>query len=671
MIIVDKAAPKSNLWNGDFLKDFENSHPSQKSSTLIWSQDSSSIISQIKFAIDNKVEAIISEILPNEVPDNLLIEEYNFFEKHYIYVPPQLPDLQTSLERKQPGKRIIFRDLESNSHINGVIKATLTDNNISIVNLDNIDSENPISYITQQILDAEVVFIEAKYANPQLLSFISILSLKLKKILLIESPESLSVARLGLLGICLKNRLLNPFVSLRQKISKYIQEKESTVEIRCSDTFEMVSQNYAWDFFEKIFSNPSYIKFTNEISSQEIPEAIWIRPLVKTDGSKFQLLYSRFKLKYFFSIYKVFDHKPNLYLHIEEFCGFLSELFKSPINLSLQERLIAVARFEPKIFNHFESVILDFYNNHQVKSPLMSKIAEIMLTIVSAGLIEQKENFINLAKRLVSKDQALGKIKSFSYYDKFPEILNLDASDRKRSCISILQESCNQINQQNSFTGTLSLATLLLSLEDIENELLNFDLTQNHQDTITINLIFRHGISFHNICWDSQNEFESKFISLKSFFLKLYPSGKFNSFYFNKVVSRLDPNFSSYFENLKCLSIFDILLLIDFSIANGAHPVKLPEQTLDSDSFTYENILLIIIKLANKRDCHEELEFFKNHFNSLPKIQSFIAHPNQLSVIRFLLTLNDSPLLEQISRLDESLNPSGPKPYEFYIQNLT
>ena len=216
MIISDKSAPKLNYWDRDFLEDFETSHPKEKTSTLIWSEDSTAIISQIKFAIDNEVGTIISEILPDELPDNLLIEEYKFFEKHYLYVPPHLTDLQTVSEGKQSGSRVIFRDSESNSPLDSIIEASLIENNIFIFNLNNIDPKNPIFSITQQIQNAEVVFIDAKESNPQLLSFISILSLKLSKVLCIESPESISTARLGLLGLYLKNRKGNPFLSLQK-----------------------------------------------------------------------------------------------------------------------------------------------------------------------------------------------------------------------------------------------------------------------------------------------------------------------------------------------------------------------------------------------------------------------------------------------------------------------
>ena len=424
--------------------------------------------------------------------------------------------------------------------------------------------------------------------------------------------------------------------------------------------------------FKRFFSNSSYIRFTSEVSSQEIPEGIWLRPLIKKEGSKFLTLCNRFKIKYFFSIYKVLKKNDNSYLHVEELIGFLSELLKSPINLSFKERLVAIAQFDPKIFNHFEDIILDIYKNHQIKDTLMCKVAEIMLTIVSVRLSEQKESFFNLAKRLVHKDQELGKIKSFSYYSKFNEILSLDSDSQRNSCISILQECCNQMNQQNSFTGTLSLATILLPMEDIENEILNFDLTRDHQDIITFNLIFRHGISWHNVCWDSQNELESKFVSLRNFFLKVYRSGKFTSFFFNKIVIRLDSSFANYFKNLDRFSLLDLLfLLIDYLSTFGSESINLPEKLLTPDLFTYQDLLHLIIKMINKEDINQDLIIFKNRFDSLPKIQSFIQHPNELSIIRLLLTLNNSPLLEEVSRLDESLNPNGSKPYDFYIQNLS
>ena len=112
-------------------------------------------------------------------------------------------------------------------------------------------------------------------------------------------------------------------------------------------------------------------------------------------------------------------------------------------------------------------------------------------------------------------------------------------------------------------------------------------------------------------------------------------------------------------------------MLIDYLSTFGSESINLPEKLLTPDLFTYQDLLHLIIKLINKKDINQDLIVFKNRLDSLPKIESFVNHPNELSVIRLLLTLIDSPILEEISRLDESLNPNGSKPYEFYIQNLT
>ncbi len=672
MIIVDPKAPKPMFWHENFLKDFESSHPNQRISTVIWSKDSSSIIRQIKFAIDHSVERILSEILPDELPDSLLLEEYLFFEKSFLYVPPHLPFEMGSPSIGQAGKKVIFRDTETISSSSRIITEALKDRNVSIVNVEDIDSSMVKSETTQLIEDSEIVFLDTKANSPQLLSLICILTLRLGKVLVVDSPESLSLARLGVLGLCIRERKRKSFFSLRKRISEIFKTKESNVEILCADTFEIVSNNYSGDEIERIFKDTSYKKFSQEIYSQEIPEGIWIRPLIRKENSSFRIVFSRFKIKYFFSTFRLLKDDSDKNRFLDEFFEFLTELLCLPMNESLKDRLIAVAQFDPLIFVFFEGIILEIYKNLEKKEPLMCKIAELMLIIASADSDEDKyEIFGTLAIQFVNKDLELGKIDSFSHYSKFPEILSLDISEQRNSCVSILRKTNNQKNHQNSFTGTLSLATILLSIEDIENEILNFDLTQNQQDVFILNLIYRYCLSYNEVSWGSQKDFETKFISTKNFIQKLYLSNKFNSFYLKKIVSRLDPDFYNFFQNIRYFSIYDLLLLIDFSIANGVHSVNLPEQFLDSGTFTYEDLLLIIIKLANEKDCHNELESFKKHFDSLSKVQSFIKHPNQLSVIRLLLALIDSSFLEEISRLDESLNPNGPKPYEFYIQNLT
>jgi hypothetical protein len=76
------------FWSQEALESQTLNNGNKKISTLTWSIDSKNIIDQINWLKSNQIELILSEILPDEVPENLLLEEYFYFEKNFLFLPP-------------------------------------------------------------------------------------------------------------------------------------------------------------------------------------------------------------------------------------------------------------------------------------------------------------------------------------------------------------------------------------------------------------------------------------------------------------------------------------------------------------------------------------------------------------------------------------------------------
>ena len=106
-----------------------------------------------------------------------------------------------------------------------------------------------IESIAQTILISETVYVDVNYHNPQLLSFIILLSVKLGKPLTVYKNHMTSGSRLGLLGLRLNNSDEDPTFSLRRKLNEIIKIKESNVKIFSAETFKIVSDNYSKNYF--------------------------------------------------------------------------------------------------------------------------------------------------------------------------------------------------------------------------------------------------------------------------------------------------------------------------------------------------------------------------------------------------------------------------------------
>ena len=70
----------------DFINNFIDRNKNKVIYLLRYTKEESELIKDLKQATKEKVDIILSEILPNELPNCILVDEYNFFIKRYVFL---------------------------------------------------------------------------------------------------------------------------------------------------------------------------------------------------------------------------------------------------------------------------------------------------------------------------------------------------------------------------------------------------------------------------------------------------------------------------------------------------------------------------------------------------------------------------------------------------------
>ena len=79
-----------------------------KYSTLLWSSDDDKLSNDFQKVINNKSDVILTDILPDELPSKTTSEEYDFFIKRYLFIPPSLREENISKKSNTSRDKIIL-----------------------------------------------------------------------------------------------------------------------------------------------------------------------------------------------------------------------------------------------------------------------------------------------------------------------------------------------------------------------------------------------------------------------------------------------------------------------------------------------------------------------------------------------------------------------------------
>ena len=301
MIISDKSVPKPNFWDSDFIKDFETSHPKEKISTVIWSEDASTIINQINFAIENETEIVLSDMLPDELPERILNKEYKFFVDKFFYTPPHF---QNNFEIKDSlygcGNLVLLvTDKEKDNNLNKsleLVKAQLVKESILIQKtVDELYNGKSESFLLNT--NFKKIILDTTEPNAQ--HYLTLIAACKNIEITFLKKAALSISRIFGSGLDLFPSCHSDGEnSLRQKIGNLFFESKNNITLIDTKLLKKICSPYSFEKFLNITEDDKFLKFCNNIPKKTIDDRLWINPwynfLVDESGTK-KIHLGRFK----------------------------------------------------------------------------------------------------------------------------------------------------------------------------------------------------------------------------------------------------------------------------------------------------------------------------------------------------------------------------------------
>lgn len=209
------------LWEENFLDDFRIKNPSKKVGVITWTQDKINMRLQLLTSIRDQVDVILSEVLPGDFQDNLLNEEVEFFNEHYLYVPPKI----LKKNKKQNTILIILDKKVKNLFWNTIITNLGKIDLVKIIYIDaNYDQYDELN---KQLVKSEKIFLNC--SNPHISTYSILHGLVNDKPFLIDNPQIVATRlwALGITGFNLHNQDSND-ISLRARIQQILDLNTQT-----------------------------------------------------------------------------------------------------------------------------------------------------------------------------------------------------------------------------------------------------------------------------------------------------------------------------------------------------------------------------------------------------------------------------------------------------------
>jgi hypothetical protein len=675
MIIKCNNSPSPLFWEENFIKDFELANERKVISTLAWSPEPALILTQIKFFIEENVEIILSELLPHELPSMILEEEFEFFLERYLYFPPQIPNNKDNLSNINDSSKIIFIDSIEPLPSLDIYNRCLSDQGKSLIVVDNACSHENIERITENIINSNSIYLSLRQVNPQLLSYIVSLTLKLSKSLTLDDADIISTARLKLLGLELKNNaIFNSFSgkyiysqneSLRERIRIYLNKDENHLKIVDETILQCLSNQNYFKIFKDLNSSKEYKYYTKIIYSVNVDQNIWKNPIIYNIKSD-RIFKSRYEIKYLFSIY---SHNNHLDACTRiEIRNFFISLLETPHNHTFTQTIVSIISEYPSTVSILHEAIVKFYTYFPRVKEIMSTIAKIFLEFIESIKVNStNETFIGYIKEFLHYDLSNNRLEKDSQFKFYPKLLEANSSSVYSD---ILAQNLSKGIYKKKLCSLNSFQSYFFNPDEITKNCDKFEFNQQQQDSLILNILNSKNLYFNDISWENQDSFLKNEYDLKSFFSILYHKHNFKSAYLLRILSRYELSFKSYFNDMENYSNYDTQLLTFYSITNKNHNIKLPEEDFKISNFSYNDVLKIILLLSNNHFPETLINHFKNNFNSLSSIKTLIPSYNLVSEVHFLLHYTNSPYTKDIRRLDECLNPRGLRPFNFYLQNI-
>ena len=292
MNLLNEPYPSPKFWDKKFLFDFQDKNKDLKICFLVWHKNEWEIIKQIQNAISYEADIIISEILLDEIPEKVLISEYEFLIKKIIFIPPHINEIRKKPEIKKE-KILIIAD--GNCELKYLSKLT---------QFKFLKYDDDLNKIINNLVTSKKVIIDTQYHH--LNHFIIIHCIKHDVPFIIDYDSSFCSRYLAC-GISLKENI-NPskHTSLRSKINSFIENEFNKCSISNEKLLSLLFCCSEYNKFIDLASFPDYKFFINDIYKQNLRERLWIRTwncftLSRTDYTPNNTP-SRYRKNFIFSI---------------------------------------------------------------------------------------------------------------------------------------------------------------------------------------------------------------------------------------------------------------------------------------------------------------------------------------------------------------------------------
>jgi hypothetical protein len=420
MILQNSKLPKSKYLSEQILKEFSEKHSGKKIVTLVWSNKPGEITRQIEYALDNKVDIILSEVLPDEVGFEMNHEMYEFFLRKYIFVPPILNNSDRQSLTNSKKKSYIFTDktIKREDRFSSIIQYLNRTDLFEIIDISEL--RDFVTELSNYVSVSNHVIINA--CSPQDILAVVLISLTQSKRFTILSETAYSPFRYSVFGINITNFLPVETSSLRYKIQGILGSEKVDTNL-LPDCFrkaiDLTTKPEFNSLHEIVFSEP--FKTLDQLYKTQVNDTLWKRPhmpagLLKNNEYLRPNLNSDhniFKRKTYHCLSKLLskdnlkDNVRGLYIKIESFVfkDHATELLNSRSNYLWHKEVIECVNLYTNWFTRLCDFAIYQTNKSIFHKSVLRNLEEFILWAMLNGMDDsntdiEKEIYTNYDKIL-------------------------------------------------------------------------------------------------------------------------------------------------------------------------------------------------------------------------------------------------------------------------------
>lgn len=665
MIIINKAAPKPRFWHEDFLKDFETNHHNQTASMVIWSENPSSIISQIKFAIENKTELVLTDMLPDELPERVLNHEYKFFVEKFIYIFPHFKNnFKIQDNTKCDNFQLLVTDREEkSSNFNKsleLVKGELIKKSFLIQkSVDELYKGKSESFLLNNNFKKIIVDTIEPTAQLYLTLIAACKNIEIKFL----SKPVLSISRIFGCGLdFFPKHHSDSEHSLRQTIKSLFFEPKNEITIIYKSLLEKICSSYSYDNFLRVTENDVFLRFCNQSPRETIDDRLWINPWYNfsedKSGTK-KVSLGRFKRRQINTFINLSINDKKV---LEKFSksvdklieGYLqSFLFCLKSGAWMEDFRLIVLTF-PQLFDEcIPKIINNRYLSHNKAQDIFSSIAElIFFASFEHGIKEtERTNLRSISLHFFKLDKDSDKLAQNSKYRFHYELIECFINKPSELYDKVLE--C--LNKPITFKNSIEHSTILLPLIFEKSELIkvvnNLEINETSRMCLVRGILRTKNVDLYRLFWIKEESETHIYNEISDLFETLEISCVYSD------ISNLKAGKHFNLDSSKIYSPKDKLNLFIAMLAYGKSDEALSLIKSTEDQSIY-NQLESCFLLPFQKDAGSivELNSYINqvdlHKLCLP--ESSLDHPLQLSFYSYLADHLVSSCKDELARKDQS-----------------